>query len=215
MSGFVLKKRKIIEFFSIGCFSGATRVRREDGSLIMMRDVRVGDRLLVAESTYSPVLAFLVRRQNALPIDYLQIFTDGSTLEITPTHLILMRRQNDPNPPHYLQAAKLSPGDSVFISDGDTAGKIKEVKVIRIHGPIKLTDAYAPLTMEGTLIVNDMLVSCYAEYEHQSFVHFLMFPIRFWYSVIHYSHQFQNLHPYIQFWLNAGRFIHFASRSIF
>jgi hypothetical protein len=181
----------------------------------MMRDVRVGDRLLVSESTYSPVLAFLVRRQEGPMVDYLQIFTEESTLEITPTHLILMRRKSDPNPPHYLQAAKLNPGDSVFISDDDPAGKIKEVQVIRIHGPIKLTDAYAPLTMEGTLIINDMLVSCYAEYEYQSFVHFFMFPIRFWYSIIHYSHQYQNLHPYIEFWLNAGRFIHLLSHASF
>jgi len=205
---------KSFSLFLIGCFSGKTRVRREDGSLIMMRDVQIGDRVLVAESTYSPVLAFLIRREDGPIVNYLQIFTETSTLEITPTHLILMRRQNDPNPPNYLQAAKLRAGDSVFISDKDSNGKIEEVKVTRIEGPIQLTDAYAPLTMEGTLIVNDMLVSCYAEYEYQSFVHFFMFPIRFWNSMIHNSYEFQNLHPYIQFWLNAGRFINFLSHTI-
>jgi hypothetical protein len=205
---------KSFSLFLIGCFSGKTRVRREDGSLIMMRDVQIGDHVLVAESTYSPVLAFLIRREDGPMVDYLQIFTEASTLEITPTHLLLMRRQNDPNPPNYLQAAKLLPGDTVFISDKDSNGKIEEVKVTRIQGPIQLTDAYAPLTMEGTLIVNDMLVSCYAEYEYQSLVHFFMFPIRFWNSMINNSYEFQNLHPYIQFWLNAGRFINFLSHTI-
>lgn len=181
----------------------------------MMRDVRVGDRILVAESTYSPVLAFLLRREDGPMVHYLQIFTEESTIEITPTHLILVRQENDANPPSYIQAARVKPGDSVFISDDDLTGKIKEVKVVGIHGPIQSMDAYAPLTMEGTLIVNDMLVSCYAGYEHQSFVHFFMFPIRLWYSIIHYSHQYQELHPYVEFWLKAGQFIHSLSGTIF
>ncbi len=210
-----LKKPKLIGFFSVvACFSGSTRVRREDGSVIMMRDVRIGDRLLVGQSTYSPVVAFLVRRPDGPRINYLQIVTAESTLEITPTHLILMRRQNNSNPPDYRQTAKLSPGDSIFMIDSDSGGTIKEVQVLRSHGPIQLTDAYAPLTMEGTLIVNNILASCYAEYEHQAFVHFFMFPIRLWYSFIHYSSQFQNLHPYIQFCLSTSRFLHFLAHTI-
>jgi hypothetical protein len=206
-------KNKLISYVPV-CFSGTTRVHREDGSLIMMRDVRIGDRLLISDLTYSPVLTFLVRQQDGPMINYLQVFTNKSTLEITPSHLILMRRQNDLSPPSYLQAAKLRPGDSVFISDIDSNGEIKEVKVIEIHGPIKLSDAYAPLTMDGTLVVNDMLVSCYAEYEYQSLAHLFMFPFRFWYSITHSSHQLQSLHRYIKFWINAGRFIHFLSHTI-
>jgi hypothetical protein len=32
--------------------------------------------------------------------------------------------------------------------------------------------------------------------------------------MINNSYEFQNLHPYIQFWLNAGRFINFLSHTI-
>lgn len=179
-----------------------------------MRDVRIGDELLVGESTYSPVIAFLIRQEAGPMINYLRIFTKDSTLEMTPSHLILMHRQNDLNPPNYLQAAKLRPGDSIFLAKNDAHGKLEPIQVIRIESSIQSTEAYAPLTMEGTLIVDNVLVSCYGEYEHQSLVHFVMFPLRFWYAIQSYAYEFSTLHPYIQFWLDTSQWIHFVSYNI-
>lgn len=184
----------------LGCFSGTTRVYREDVSVIMMRDVRIGDRLLTAESTYSPVVAFLDRKESGATVNYLRILTDHSVLEITPTHWVLMRRENDFDLPTYIQSFKLRPGDSVFVLDNNSSGTIKEMRVIRIDGSIKLSDAYAPLTMAGTLIVDDILVSCYAEYEYHSLIHLIMLPFRLWYSVINYSYETQTFTPTLDSW---------------
>ena len=103
-----------MSFFSVRCFSGTSRVYRQDGSSIMMKDVRVGDHLLDAYGEFSEVLTFLDHRPDAPDTDYLQISTTESTLEITPTHLLLMRHHHDSNAPKYLQAQRLRVGDSIF-----------------------------------------------------------------------------------------------------
>ncbi len=43
---------------------------------------------------------------------------------------------------------------------------------------MKRTDAYVPLTESGTLVVGDMVVSCYAQYEHHPLIHLIMLPFR-------------------------------------
>jgi hypothetical protein len=43
---------------------------------------------------------------------------------------------------------------------------------------VKRTDAYVPLTESGTLVVGDMVVSCYAQYEHHPLIHLIMLPFR-------------------------------------
>ena len=82
--------------------------------VVMMKDLQIGERILDADDNYSPVLMFFVHQKQGLTVEYLQISTNKSTLEITPTHLILMRHHHESNPPKYLQAQRLRVGDSIF-----------------------------------------------------------------------------------------------------
>ena len=179
----------------------------------MMRDVRIGDRLLDAHGTYSPVLTFLLHEQQRPAINYLQISTNHSTLEITPSHLILMRHQGDTTPPRYLRAARLRPSDNIFSVRSHSNESIEETQVIEVIRNVERNDAYAPLTESGTLVVDDMVVSCYAQYEHHSLIHAAMFPFRMYnkikYHTLHLDSytQTNGLHAYVQLWLHASRFL--------
>lgn len=176
----------------------------------MLRDARIGDRFLDAENKYSPLLPFFVHQQQGPLIEYLQIITDESTLEVTPSHLIFIRLQGDTNSPRYLQATRLRPGDSVFSIQSDSNDTMKEIKVIRVQRNVKRTDAFAPMIGLGTLVVNNMIVSSYAQYEYHSLIHLFMFPLRLWETIKHQTinvYPTNELHPYINFWLHASRFL--------
>ena len=184
---------------------------------MMLRDASIGDRLLVSENNYSPVLTFFVHQQQGPSIDYLRVSTTESTLEITPSHLILMRRRDDTSPPKYLRAARLRPSDRIFSIQSGSNGTMQETEVIRIEQNIRRTDAFGPLTEAGTLVVDDMLVSCYAQYEHHSLIHLAMFPFRLWKTIKNQavsSYDQTELHPYIHFWLNVSRFLDLLIHTI-
>lgn len=165
-----------------------------------------------SENKYSRIWTFLVHQQQGPLIVYLRIVTDESTLETTPSHLILMRRQGDKNPLRYLQATRLRPGNSLFSIQFNSNSSMKEINVIRIDRNVKRTDAYAPLTESGTLVIDGIVVSCYAQYEYHSLIHLFMFPIRLWKTIN--SYQRTDFHPYINFWLGTSHYLDLLIHTI-
>jgi hypothetical protein len=153
-----------------------------------MRDVKIGDQILVAYETTnkgvelrsSPVLAVDIfqKYNNHSPVHFLEIQIESNvsvhSLHITPRHSLLVKKE-DRSQPIYLFASQVRIGDFLYLVDDNYQSAI-EARVTRIKN-IKLFDAYAPLTLEGTLVVNDIVVSCYGTFRH-SFVHFLMTPRR-------------------------------------
>jgi hypothetical protein len=49
----------------------------------------------------------------------------------------------------------------------------------------------APLTETGTLLVNQIYSSCYAEINNHYLAHFVMKPIHIWYKISNYLNLFQ------------------------
>jgi len=89
-------------------------------------------------------------------------------------------------------AAKVQPGDRILVRDESEMMDVKneidnqhrlrwdivvDMKLILEEG------VYAPLTMEGTLLVDDVVVSCYALVDSQSVAHYAFLPLRIWHSV--------------------------------
>jgi hypothetical protein len=89
----------------------------------------------------------------------------------------------------YRFARDISVGDFVF-----SASTGQMIKVIELRKIVHLEEyAYAPLTFEGTIVVNNIVASCYATYRH-SIMHMIMTPIRWWYWILiqseqHYLHK--------------------------
>jgi hedgehog len=87
-------------------------------------------------------------------------------------------------------AYKLTTNDSILIYDSKMNKSIIET-IVSIR--IGLVDAYsAPVTQLGTILVNDILISCYALIESHSLAHLVMSPIRIIYS---FNKLYQNLLP--------------------
>ncbi|CAF2334010.1 unnamed protein product [Rotaria sp. Silwood2] len=95
-------------------------------------------------------------------------------LHITPRHSLLVKKKHDVQA-KYLFASQVQIGDYLYLVGNGYLSAI-QTKVTSVKN-VQLFDAYAPLTLEGTLVVNDVVVSCYGTYMH-SLVHWIMIPRR-------------------------------------
>ena len=72
---------------------------------------------------------------------------------------------------------------------------------------IYLTGAYTPVTMEGTVVVDGILASCYASVDHD-LAHFSMKPMQWYPGIIQWI--FGNnivMHEYVRIAKSVGRYI--------
>jgi hypothetical protein len=142
------------------CFSSGVTVQVLSKGSIAMKDLEVGDQVLVSGSTtaaskYEPVYAFghLDRTKTE---KFLQIYTTTGVepLEITRRHLVFLDGH-----PYPIAASSLQVGD---VLQGDTHVSITKIATITRRDGI-----YAPLTPSGTLLVNGIRVSSYVSVQQE------------------------------------------------
>ncbi|XP_011139645.1 sonic hedgehog protein A [Harpegnathos saltator] len=175
-----------------GCFPGKSLVRTEDGATKRLEEVQLGERIAALDSygnvVYSEVIAFLDRS----PFErrqFIRLTTEsGRVLTLTPAHLVPVEDRAS------VFAAKVQAGDRILVSASTTSkledqveGQVKsdlrwdtvvEAKLVLEEG------VFAPLTTEGTLLVNDVVASCYAVVDSQSVAHYAFLPLRIWHSMV-------------------------------
>lgn len=174
-----------------GCFAGSSTVRTRSGLQVAMSDLRVGDEVLTAvESTdgeaaqlsYAPVIAFLHRDVDQ-SAEFVEIVTAAThKLTLTASHLIYIApRNSSAAAPRMMFAADAAVGDFVFAAADETETATRdEIVSIRV---VQLSDGvYAPLTTSGTIVVDGVTCSCYAEFSSHRIAHAVMLPLR----VYHY-----------------------------
>jgi hypothetical protein len=175
-------------FLLLVCFDGDAYLTKADGSQVKIHDIKIGDRILVAYNVAmvsiklrpSPVLAVDIFQEynNASPVNFLEIYVESNVsvkpLHITPRHSLFVKKKDD-SEARYIFASQVQLGDYVYLRNNGYLSA-EGVRVIAIK-MVQLSDAYAPLTLEGTLVVNDLVVSCYGTFKH-SFVHLIMTPRR-------------------------------------
>ncbi|XP_011505422.1 PREDICTED: sonic hedgehog protein [Ceratosolen solmsi marchali] len=169
-----------------GCFPGASLVRTSNGVTRRLDQLTLGERIAAldessGELVYSEVIAFIDRAPTQKR-QFIRLNTkSGHTLTLTPTHLIPIEGKSA------VFAARVSPGDRVLIRHEIATSmrqrtsfrwdEILEVKLVFEEG------VYAPLTSEGTLLVNDVVASCYAIVDSQSIAHYAFLPFRLWRNI--------------------------------
>lgn len=123
---------------------------------------------------YSEVITFLDRDETKKR-EFVRIETnDGASLTVTPAHLVLVWKQQQQQT-KYVFADRVEEGDHVlvYVADGTLAPR----KVVRITAELH-QGFYAPLTYEGTIVVNNVTASCYALVESHAAAHASFMPIR-------------------------------------
>ncbi|XP_037132309.1 indian hedgehog B protein-like [Syngnathus acus] len=171
-----------------GCFPGDALVTVENGLQKFIRDLRPGEPVLTlsgAQLVYSQVLTFLDRDPAAHKLFYTLKTKNGARLSLTAAHLLFVSKGNcsegEPPTPGSLRtvyACDARPGQCVLVADGPsgTLSRITRVTVTERRG------AFAPLTAQGTLVVDGVVASCYAVVEGHSLAHRAFSPLRLMHS---------------------------------
>ena len=143
------------------CFSGDNLVPvRDQRQEVLMRDLRVGDEVLVVGGQYEKIYAF-GHYHTTLPADFLRIFTEHQErpLELSEDHMVFV----EGSPLKAVPALSLRVGDGVMLGNGTVT------TVVAIDTTSTTTKGrrgvFAPFTASGTIVVNGLLASNYVSFQ--------------------------------------------------
>lgn len=123
-----------------------------------MTNLRVGDKVLTANG-YQPLYA-LAHQDSESKVEFLQIRTSehaNNPLEISRQHMIFVVGK-----PYAVPAYTIRPGDRLQTSLRANGAQVLEVT------SIQRTGLYAPVTTDGTVVVDGIVSSCYVSIQKQS-----------------------------------------------
>lgn len=194
-----------------GCFPGKAWARLENGSRRSVQDLQPGDRVLAAteegRAIYSEFLTFLDREPNTRKLFYV-IKTQEEpqrSLVLTAAHLLFVAS----NCSGYqttgfrtIFASAAQPGQCTMVSMGGSS--LRPVHIASVHTQ-QDSGAFAPLTRQGTLVVNDVLTSCFAAFDNHGWAQRAFGPLRLYYSLTRQSGvQEEGLHWYSRLLYRLG-----------
>ncbi|MBN3308093.1 TWHH protein, partial [Amia calva] len=173
-----------------GCFPGSASVALEDGSRRPVRDLRPGDRVLAADEQghllYSDFIMFVDKDTDTRRQFYvIETAEPRSRVTLTAAHLLFVAdNSTGQEGPHALSAAFASsvrPGHRVFVSGGRDE-PLRAATVERIYVE-EHDSSFAPVTAQGTIVVDRVLASCYAVVEDHRWAHWAFAPVRLGYGL--------------------------------
>ncbi|CAB9499043.1 Desert hedgehog protein [Seminavis robusta] len=169
------------------CFSGDMTVRvQHQGTPVKMKDIKVGDWVQTnSRDKYQPIYAMAHVQEN-VAMEYLEIETEDTDkpLVISRDHLIFV----DKGTPHPVAARNLAVGDSLLTTTATTIhsnATTTSTKITHIGTTYQL-GKYAPLTPDGTLVVNGIVTSTYVSILGTDSMELQQrYPIMSWHTFIH------------------------------
>ena len=180
-----------------GCFPAQATVQRKNSKATTLKDLRVGDEVLTVNDegreVYTKVLAFLDFKPHSLQTNLRLHFTDGQSLTVSERHLVFKR---DGGTKVAVFAEEIAVGDYLFkyskLHKSLQAIQVVSVEETQVHG------AYAPLTEHGTLLVDGVFTSCYAQIRSHRVAHFALAPLRLWKSWFPSKEVQNGIHSYAE-----------------
>ncbi|NWR33952.1 SHH protein, partial [Tachuris rubrigastra] len=170
-----------------GCFPGSATVHLEQGGTKLVKDLRPGDRVLAADTEgrllYSDFLTFLDREDGSHKLFYvIETRQPRARLLLTAAHLLFVAPQHNQSQEgspssRALFASRVRPGQRVFVL-GEGGRQLLPAAVHSVSLREEASGAYAPLTAQGTILINRVLASCYAVVEEHSWAHWAFAPFR-------------------------------------
>ncbi|CAJ1082053.1 sonic hedgehog protein A [Xyrichtys novacula] len=175
-----------------GCFPGSSTVTLQDGTEKAVRDLQKGDRVLAADDDGNPIytdfIMFIDRDSTTRRLFYV-IETDlGHRITLTAAHLLFVSQNStEGERMSAVFASQVQPGQKVFVFDAD---RLEPVTVKRIYTQ-EHEGSFAPVTVQGTVVVDQVLASCYAVIEDHELAHWALAPVRLahWVSTSLFSSQ--------------------------
>lgn len=188
-------------------------------------DVKIGDKVLSITSKgdiqFSEVMTFLDRNHNRNGLFYTLSTEHNKSLTLTDKHLIYTSRSNtlsiDSYTPKY--AEKMQKGEYVLTTD--SANNLHPSKVLDIFTSVQ-TGVVAPLTLDGTIIVDGVVASCYGVVNSETIAHTVFAPYRLFYTMSSYlsipwqsdskydvnsTETFYGINRYAEFLYSVGQYV--------
>lgn len=166
-----------------GCFPGTSTVMLKNGNRKEMRDLRPGDQVLSADSggnlLYSDFIMFMDQDSMTRRVFYvIETTAPVRRITLTAAHLLFLasNSSDDLSTMTATFASKVRPGERLVIFDSKRA-QLKPVTVARIYME-EHEGSYAPVTAQGTIVVDQVLASCYAVIENHKLAHWAFLPLR-------------------------------------
>lgn len=171
-----------------GCFTGSSTVQTSTGETRLLSELRIGEKVLSMDSNgntmFSEVYMFLDRNEKQKR-EFVRIETEGgASITATPSHLIYTWHKtadhtNGNDALNFKFAELVSVGDYLLVNINGTLQPQRVQKITyELHRGV-----FAPLTYDGTIIVNSVTASCYALVEKHSLAHASLLPMRTLYSI--------------------------------
>jgi hypothetical protein len=164
----------------LGCFDGASIVVTKHRGLVEMRDLRLGEPVLVMGGRYESVYGF-GEYDPSSEGTFLKIHTSLNHMHVTRTHLVFVKSGKKFA---FIPASQIRVGDELVTSEGSAA-------IVESFEHVASTGVFAPFTVSGTIIVNGFVASSYVsldgssgikcfgiEISHQWLAHSFEFPHR-------------------------------------
>ncbi|KAH9491287.1 hypothetical protein DERF_016016 [Dermatophagoides farinae] len=186
-----------------GCFDQNSTVIGHNGQTINIDNLRIGDEILTMNPAtghleYSSIIMFLDRNPSIERL-YYEIETEfGRMITATPSHLLFISDTGNIDDKHEEFVSKIEMNQYLFVVMNQSDNQNKSVaaavaettprleRIIRISTK-KSKGIYAPLTVTGTIVVNNIVASCYAIINSQQLSHLSFIPIRWLYQFIKFG----------------------------
>lgn len=179
-----------------GCFPGSSTVTLQDGTNKAVKDLRTGDRVLAADNDGNPIYTdfiMFIDQDSATKRLFYVIETDsGQKITLTAAHLLFVgHNSTDEERMSAIFASQVRRGQKVFVFDAERS-RLEPVTVKRIYTQEQV-GSFAPVTVQGTVVVDQVLASCYAVIEDHVLAHWALAPVRLahWVSSLLFSSQNQ------------------------
>ncbi|XP_040296573.1 indian hedgehog protein isoform X1 [Bufo bufo] len=197
-----------------GCFPGTAMATLFSGAKIPISDLVPGMTVLAMDSdglaTFSDFLTFLDRDPRSEHL--FRVITTGDPprrLSLTPTHLIFVADNASTLAAEYkaIFASQVRPGQYILVSG---APGLVPARVTSVSTETD-TGVFAPLTQHGTILVDDVVVSCFALVQKQRLAQLAYWPMRVLYglgaTVGNETSSQVGIHWYSQLLYQLGRMI--------
>lgn len=162
-----------------GCFPASSTVSLQDGTRKAVKDLQPGDRVLAADGRgnllYTDFIMFIDRDSTTRRVFYVIETDAGQKIALTAAHLIFT---GNATRMAAVFASRVRPGQQVLVSAADGPGqRLVTATVARIYTQER-EGSFAPVTAQGTVVVDQVLASCYAVIEDHQLAHWALAPVR-------------------------------------
>ncbi|KAM6908171.1 sonic hedgehog protein [Lycodopsis pacificus] len=177
-----------------GCFPGSSTVTLQDGTEKAVKRLQTGDRVLAADDDGNPIytdfIMFIDQDSTTRRLFYVIETDSGQKITLTAAHLLFVgRNTTEGERMSAIFASQVQSGQKVFVFDSERS-RLEPVTVKRIYTQ-EHEGSFAPVTVQGTVVVDQVLASCYAVIEDHDLAHWALAPVRLahWVSSLLFSSQ--------------------------